>query len=95
MLPFLKNKQASVAGLIMKTRDPDEKQDVEGPDEASAAIESCAQELIRAVHARDVKAVADALEDAFSILDSMPHVEGEHVEPHSYDAQNQKAAKQE
>lgn len=70
----------------MKTRTPDEKPEDESQDDPAAAIESCSQELIRAVHARDVKAVSEALKDAFAILDSEPHVEGEHIEPHSYDA---------
>ncbi len=93
LLPFLKNKDASVAGLIIKNRTPDEKPE-QDQDDSSAAIESCAQELIRAVHAKDTKAVSEALKDAFEILESMPHEEGEHVEPHSYDAQNIKAGEQ-
>ncbi len=98
MLPFFKkNNQAMSSGIIMKTRPADEKPEIEGEDEdSSAAIESCAQELIRAVHARDVKAVAAAIEDAFEILEDMPHEEesSESVEPHSYDAQNIKAGKE-
>lgn len=44
----------------------------------------------------DVKGVAEAIKSAFEILDSQPHEEGEHTnEPHSYDAQNQKAGKEE
>lgn len=95
MLPFLKNKNISAPGITIKTRAPDEQPEAEESNDSSAAIESCAQELIRAIHAKDVKAAAAALEDAFQILDSMPHEEGEHVEAHSYDAQNQKAAKSE
>lgn len=94
MLPFLKKKEASgSSGLLIKTRTPDEKPEVEeDQDDSSAAIESCAAELIRAVHARDTKAVASAMQDAFEILESIPHEENqESVEPHSYDAQNMKA----
>jgi len=79
MLPFLKNKDRSIAGLIIKTRAPDENPDAQESEEndGSAAIESCAQELIDAVHNRDIKAVASALKSAFDILESMPHEEAE------------------
>lgn len=90
MLPFLKPKNQSVAGLIIKTRASDSPEAPEQDEnDKSGAIEACSQALITAVHAKDVKAVSEALKDAFEILDSMPHEEGEHT----YDAQNQKAAK--
>lgn len=92
MLPFLKNKDKYGPGLMVKTRAPDQKPQDEQEDNHSMAIEACAHELIAAIHAKDVKSVAEALKDAFEILDSMPHEEGEHTEPHSYDAQNIKAA---
>lgn len=83
MLPFMKkNKDASVAGLIIKMRKPDEKapSDQEEPKDDSA-IHECAAELIRAVHAQDPKGVANALKDAFDILDSQPHEEAQSNEP--------------
>lgn len=93
MLPFLKNKNSGVAGLIVKSRAPDEKPDSDEPEDKDAAIHACAQDLINAVHAKDTRAAAEAIRSAFEILDSMPHEEGPHEgpEPHSYDAQNQKA----
>lgn len=79
MLPFLKNRQqAGISGVIMKTRAPD-KQDESEQDDPGASIHACAEELIRALHARDPKAVAAALKDAFDILDSQPHIEGPHL----------------
>jgi len=95
VLPFLKNKQkvAGVSGIIIKNRQPDDKPDTD-EDDPSAAIKACAQSLIDAVHSKNVQGVSDALADAFAILDSMPHEEGEHVEPHSYDAQNEAAAEE-
>jgi hypothetical protein len=93
LLPFLKPKDKSVAGLIIKQRTPDEKPESE-QDDSSASIDACAEELIRAVHARDTKAVANAMKDAFTILESEPHKEGEHVEKHTYAAQNEKAAQE-
>lgn len=86
MLPFLKSKQAQQTGVIIKERAPDQKEESE--DIGAHGIEACAEEFIRAVHAKDVKAAAAALKDAFEILESQPHEEG----PHTYDAQNEKAA---
>lgn len=88
MLPLLKRKQSSVAGLIIKNRTPDKSEE----PEAAKSIEDCASALITAVHAQDKAAVASALKEAFQILDSEPHEEGDHVEPHSYENQNIKAA---
>lgn len=39
---------------------------------------AAAEDLIQAVHSKDAHAVADALEAAFQISDSLPHEEGEH-----------------
>lgn len=96
LLPFLKDKQKQVAGLIIKNRKPDEKpQDQQQePDDSAAAIESCADALINAIHSKDVQAAAQALKDAFDILESEEDEQEESASPHSYDAQNQLAAKQ-
>lgn len=78
MLPFLKPR--AVAGLIVSKRKPDgstEPEHVEG-DEA-APLEAAAEDLIRAIHSKDTKAVAAALKAAFEISDSEPHVEGPHT----------------
>lgn len=91
MNPIFKHLQKPVAGVIVQQMRPsDEKPEA---DDQSAAIEACASELIRAVHAKDTKAVANAMADAFQILDSMPHEESNDTpSPHTYDHQNQKAA---
>lgn len=94
MLPFLKPKNQGVAGLSIKIRAPDKAEDSEiseESDEKDTAIHACAQDLINAVHSRDVKSAAEAIRSAFEILESMPHEEGEHTEPHSYEAQNKEA----
>lgn len=91
LLPFIKKKnEGSVAGLIIKSRTPDEKPE-ESQEDKSTAIEACAQALINAIHSNNVKGTADALCDAFEILENLPHEEAEHVDPHSYNAQNIKA----
>ena len=96
MLPFLKPK--TVAGLIISKRKPDggsEESHSEGNENDS--IEASAEALIRAVHAKDAKAVASAMRDAFQILESEPHEEAGESEstasPHTYDSQNAAAAK--
>lgn len=52
---------------------------------------AAASALLKAIESKDVNGIAEALNDAFQIMDSSPHVEEEHVSPHSYDAQNIKA----
>jgi hypothetical protein len=90
ILPFLAKKNQQAAGIIIKTRQPDEPE--ASSDSSSEAIEACAQDLINAVHAHNIKGVADAMKSAFDILESMPHEENEEsASPHSYEAQNMKA----
>lgn len=91
MLPFLKLKQSPVAGLIIKKRAADQPETSEEPKEDSS-IEDCARELINAIHAKSESSVIAALKDIFQKLEKEPHEEGEHTNPHSYDAQNEKAA---
>jgi hypothetical protein len=96
VLPFLKRKQAASSGVIIKTREPD-KTSEESTEQSidSSAIESCARDLISAVHAQDAKGVAEAIKTAFDILESMPHEEmSEGPSPHSYEAQNIKASEE-
>lgn len=99
MLPFLKKKEAATTGMLIKHRSPDETPETEEySDEESnhsEAIEACAKDLLTAIESKDHKAIANALADAFVILEQNPHKEVEHEgtpEPHSYDAQNKAAA---
>lgn len=72
MLPFLK-KEASVSQPIDSTkRKPDE-------EPAYDSLQSAAEELVSAIHAKDISAVASALRSAFELCDASPHEEGEHV----------------
>lgn len=86
----MKHKEGSSSGLMVKDRAPDSPDE---PDDNSMAIQACAQDLIKAVHNRDVKATAEALQSAFDILESLPHEESG-LSPHSYDAQNQAAGEE-
>lgn len=89
-LPFLKPK--SVAGVIISHRKKDgngiEMSHMEGDEDAG--LDSCSEALIRALHAKDIKAVSKALREAFQIVDSQPHEEGEHL--NDFESQNIKAA---
>ena len=78
MLPFLGKKSKSVAGVIIQQRKPDEKPEENQEDTHEMALEECAQALIDAVHSKNVKGVAQAMKDAFEILEMLPHNEIEH-----------------
>lgn len=92
MLPFLrKNNDNAASGLIVKTRNPDEKPENQ-EDDSAAPIDSCSMALINAIHAKDHKGVSQAIKDAFDILESMPH--DEYDSKHDYDSQNAKAGEE-
>jgi hypothetical protein len=78
MLPFLKNKETGIAGMIIKHRTPDVKSDSE-PKKDNLAMEAAAADLLRAFEQKDVKHIALALHSAFQIYDSLPHEEGPHT----------------
>lgn len=88
MLPFLKPK--TVAGLIIAKRKPDgskEESHTEGNEDAG--LISAAEDLIRAIHAKDGQSVAAALKAAHTLCASGDS------DDESYDSQNEKAAQQE
>ena len=74
MIPFLKHsKEASSSGPIESIeRKPDNEEEYD-------SMESAAEELCNAVHAKDIKAIAAALRSAFEMCDSQPHEEGEQI----------------
>ena len=65
MLPFLKRNQEASASTSLETQ---ERKPDEGTEEFDS-MESAAQELVDAVHAKDVKAVAAALRAAFELME--------------------------
>lgn len=75
MLPFLKlNQDAAASGPVESIkREPDEGEEYD-------VLESAAEDLCKAIHSKDYKAVAEALRAAFELCDSEPHQEGEHIE---------------
>lgn len=85
MLPFLKKKDSSVAGLIIKQRNPDKPNESE---DLEYSAEDCARDLIAAVNANDAAGVAKAIKD---IMNNSEESESK-TSPHTYEAQNQKAA---
>lgn len=90
-------KPKAVAGVIMSTRKPDGGKEEKGMEGEDHALEACSEDMIRAFHAKDVKALAKAFRAAFECLEMEPHDEVEHdseaPSPHSYDAQNIEAGK--
>lgn len=76
MLPFIK-KQRQSAGVAVEYRKPDESDKPESQDDG---LEMAADDMLKAHSSGDKKALAAALRAAFEILDSQPHVEGEHIE---------------
>lgn len=79
-LPFLKPK--AVAGLIIQKRAADGSAPETGPeDEQDQGLTSAAEDLIRAVHAKDAQGVAAAFKAAFDMLESAPHEEAEQEAP--------------
>lgn len=73
MLPFLKlHKEGSASAPVEHVRrEPDEDSDYD-------MLESAAEDLISAVHSKDVKAVCSALRAAHELCDLEPHEEAEH-----------------
>jgi hypothetical protein len=86
-LPFLKTKNKHQTGLIVQTRASDASQEPE--DHGDHAIEACAQDLINAIHAKDMKGVAAALRAAIEMIKDEPQDES-----NDFDSQNQKAAEE-
>lgn len=77
ILPFLKKRPAN-AGLVIAQRAPD-KSNTENQDDSSPAIEACVEDLITAIHSKDVKAAKEALMTVFEYMESEPHYEGDHT----------------
>lgn len=75
MLPFLQPKK--IATMMVASKKPDGSIEQEGPaDEPNHALLAAAEDLISAVHMKDAKAVAEAIESAFEICDSNDDNEG-------------------
>ncbi len=93
MLPFLKKKQdTATPGVMIKTRTPDESNASEDQDDPSAAHEACGQAIIDAIKSGNASAVAAAMQDMYEMCQSGGS-EDSQANPHSYDSQNQLAAK--
>lgn len=66
MLPFLaKLKTVADSGTITRKPDEDKEQEDHG-------LKTCAQQLIDAIHNKDANMAAQALKDAFDVLESQP-----------------------
>jgi len=78
MLQFMKPKMQT--GLMVSVRKPDSIEESHTDGNEDNGLDACAEDLIRALHSKDIKSVSAALKAAFDILESMPHEEGPHVE---------------
>ncbi len=78
-----KGKGLAAMIIAMKAKKPEEGAEMESeesPGGDDMGLDAAAQELIDAVDAKDTAGVASALRNAFAILESQPHEEGEHIE---------------
>ncbi len=67
----MRNKEASASMPVEhELRKPD--------DGEYDAIDSAAEDLISAIHSKNIKGVAEALKAAFELCDAQPHEEGPH-----------------
>lgn len=73
MLPFLPSKK--IATIMIARKKEGEPQEM-GPEEDHPLL-SAAEDLIEAIHSKDVGMVAQALEAAIQIMDSEPQGEQE------------------
>lgn len=78
MLPFMQPKKMS--SVIMTKIRPSGETETDGEQGENIGLEAAAEDLLRAVASKDVKAVAEALQAAFDVCDSAPHVEGPHID---------------
>lgn len=62
MLPWLQNKEASASSPVESVeREPDE------PTDEYDSMHACAEDLINAIHSKDIQATAEALRAAFEL----------------------------
>lgn len=90
-LPFMKNKQKSIAGLIITQRKPDMPAE-DYPYDPKDSLKAVVKDLIQAIKSDDVDAASEAIYAIYEICGAQNEEPGEHVEPHSYAAQNEAAA---
>lgn len=79
MLPFLKQRRQT-SGVIIQERDPVDSGTEEKIDEEIQALEGVASDLLSAIESKDTKKIAESLKAAFSICETYPHEEGEHID---------------
>ena len=70
-LPFLKNKEASISAPVESIK--------REPDNDIDSLHVAAEDLMNAVHSKNIPAIAEALRAAFEMLDSEPGEEGSNV----------------
>lgn len=76
MLPFLMKSKEGSASMPVETkkREPDNQE-----NEDLDLLGETLKELLDAIHKKDLKAMTHAFKAACEIVDSQPHLEGDHL----------------
>lgn len=83
MLPFLDKKKAVSVLLARRGKSPDIEVANEtevGDSDIDPGLKEAAEDILRAIQTKSVIDLAKALKAAFTVADSMPHEEGEHID---------------
>lgn len=75
MLPFLKPRKLD--SIVMMNSKPEGGLEPENREDENHALMAVAEDLIKAIHAKDTKGVADALEAASDVCGMSDHMEPE------------------
>lgn len=73
-LPWMKDKNKSMAGIIMDVRKPDETSQEPESNEDSAMM-AAAEDILRAIEMKDAKHLAHAMQAAYDICSNAPETE--------------------
>ncbi len=76
MIPALMGKKKTAALVIGMDKEMPEK---EAEGESEDEMELVAEDLMKAIAAKNPKMISEALKAAFAIADALPHEEGEHI----------------
>ena len=76
--PFLKPRRQDAAVYVAERKPDGSRMEMKEESDDSGLL-ACADDLIRAIHAKDSHKAAAAMRAAFEIMEAAPHEEGEHI----------------
>lgn len=82
------DEKAAVAIILGKTKPNHAMAEEHAEEHPDEALHACAEDLLAAIHAKDVAGMTDALKAFFHIADAAPHEEGPHIseeQEHGYE----------